>query len=658
MAKKRKKSTEYVLEEYSQGWKGGLNTFDAPSELEKDEFSEGVNIMYEGDSHLTKRYGTAHYGNENDSRVRGGFNYKKDDGTSTVLRFSGGTLQYLDIDGDAQDLTGATFTIDSDMFFTQMREKIYFCNGEDALAYTDDGRTITSFTELATPTWAAIPLTAGAGLSTGTYTVSYRVAAVNAVGETLANTAATITVDIDPINWDETDEYVTLTWVRLTTAGCIGYKIYGRLASAVNGVGETYLDFVQQPTSGTNVTWNDTGADDFPASLVTVPQLANTTGGQVFDILFTQDGRLFGVDWDTDPSQLWFSAGGELPNSFLVTDGGGWIRYNAGDGDKIVAVTAVGENIIIAKQHRVGSLSITSVAGIAVPGITNINETTGFAGPKSFAVANNDIAYVSPDKRVRVLGKQENYFDSLRTAEFGKKVRPTLDQINETYLDRISCFFHKGIFGISYPRGGSTVNDRTLCFDIERGSGAYEWDIGAYDFFKYRDSTGTEKVLCSSETDGYLQEWFYDTKTDMGSAFTSRIRFRQETMGLPYEYKVFQEVPFRLRDVSGTTVLKLYQDNELTATISSSITSARRIGGFGSTEYIFGLSFLGIYGDSSETEVEERTIEKIVETGYEEGKFLAIAFEHTSVGDFTLLDYGIRAEKISSDYNPSEYIWQ
>jgi len=55
--------------------------------------------------------------------------------------------------------------------------------------------------------------------------------------------------------------------------------------------------------------------------------------------------------------------------------------------------------------------------------------------------------------------------------------------------------------------------------------------------------------------------------------------------------------------------------------------------------------------------VEERTVEKIVEAGYEEGKFLSVAFEHTSFGDFTLLDFGIRAERISSDYNPYEYIW-
>lgn len=659
MAKKKKGNKRgYLLEQRFSGWKGGLNTFNEPSEIDADEFSEGVNIMYEGEGSLTKRYGISNYDTENDSRVRGGYNYRMDDGSSVLLRMSDVSLQYTSEDTAPTDLTGKSFTAGKDTFFTQLREKVYAANGTDTLAYTDDGTTLTGFTALATPTWAGTPLTAGAGLSTGTHTVSYRVAAVNDVGETLANTASTITVDIHPDSWDEADEYMRLTWVRITTSGIVGYNIYGRYDSAINGIGETFLGFVAQPTSGTNVTWDDTGSDDYAASTMKVPQLANTTGGQVFDVIFAQDGRLYGVDWDTNPSQLWFSAGGELPNSFLVTDGGGWILYSGGDGDKVVAVTNVGENIIVAKQYRVGKLSISSVAGIAVPSIANINETTGFAGPRAYTIANNDIVYVSPDKRVRVLGYQENYTaDALRTSEFGQMLRPTLDQINSTYLDRISCFFYKGIFGVSYARGGAVVNDRTLCFDLERGSGAYEWDIGAYCFFEYIDTTGGEHLMACSESDGYMQEWFKDSKTDKGVAFTSRVVFRQETMDLPYEHKIYQEVPFRLRDVSGTTKLKLYLDNELSATITAAITTTRNVGGFGSSAYSFGSMQFGTYGSLSSSLTEERTIEKIVEAGYEEGRFMAVGFEHTSTGDFTLIDYGVRAERISADYNPSEYIW-
>lgn len=660
MARRLKSDTKFA-EVYYNSWDKGKDSYLSPTEIDGRSLVEAQDVYFEGDDlvKIRKRPGTGYFGDSQDSRVQGGIQFLTSS-INKIIRASGDSIQSLDPDtGAISDLTGMTPTSSLDTFFTQLRGKLYIANGTEPLSYTDNATSITTFTELSTPSFdGSTPLARGAGLSSGAYTLSYRVTAVNDGGETLAATASIITVDIHPDEWDAANEYITVKWDRETDASCVGYKVYGRFGSADNGVGETYLSFIQQIDSGASVTWNDTGSTDYPASLSETVPLANTTGGQAFDIIFANksDGRLYGVDWDTDPSQLWFSAGGELPHSFLITDGGGWIKYGTGDGDKIVAVTTLNENIIVAKQRRIGKLSITSLNGVAVPVITNINDHIGFAGPRAFVNVSNDIVYLSSDKKIRVLGNEANYFDNIRTAEIARNVKTDLDSINAAQLLRASAFYHEGYVGISFASGSSTLNDKTLIVDVERKGGIAEWTIGAFSFFKFIDSSYNTRLMACSEDTGYIEEWFLTTKSDKGVAYESRVKFKLDNMKLPYQTKSFLEIAMRVRRVTGALDINFYIDDEVTSFESLQLATTKDTGGFGSPYYTFGTMSLGTYG-SSTTETSQ-DIEKRIFIGNPEGNFLGLELVHNSIGDFVVIDYGIVAEVYGVDFNPGENLFK
>ena len=129
---------------------------------------------------------------------------------------------------------------------------MYIFNGQDALSYYD-GSTITVYTEINPPTGLAV----AAQGTTGSTAYSYRVSAINAVGESLASTAVAIA------NGNQTlsaTNYNKLTWD--TVSGAVSYNIYGRKAT---GLTETYMATVSE------LVYNDTG-DDIPSQF-SLPQL-------------------------------------------------------------------------------------------------------------------------------------------------------------------------------------------------------------------------------------------------------------------------------------------------------------------------------------------------------------------------------------------------
>jgi uncharacterized phage protein gp47/JayE len=142
-----------------------------------------------------------------------------------------------------------------------------FVNAMLEMSFIERATALDMYTPDVVPTPAAPTVTqTGTGGTLGAGTYSYRVAALNAAGTTLASTAGTVVVASGTTN------KTTVTWVAPVVPAGVGaitsYKVYGR-----TGGSELLMATVTAPT----VTWQDTGSVTPSGAL----PAANTTGPTV-----------------------------------------------------------------------------------------------------------------------------------------------------------------------------------------------------------------------------------------------------------------------------------------------------------------------------------------------------------------------------------------
>lgn len=493
---------------YFIGFPKGLNTLQDRSLVNDKNLIEALNVELVVDG-VTRRHGTDKvFDDGGGSYVYGATPfYKRSAGTRQFVRVSNGKLQYLN-SGAWTDI-GSTAYTNTETHFIQARDLLFIYNGVDALTKYDLS-TIATYTAVTTPVGLAVAATGG----TGSTAYSYRVSAFNTSGESLACAAVAIANGVTKAELSTT-KYNALTWTA--TAGAAGYNVYGRTAT---GFGEVYMATVY-----TN-SYNDTGADS-PAYTKPVP-VANTSGGIIAKGGIFTLGRQFvyGVKEGSTyhPCRIAYSGTLNYIDSFTSNEfGGGWVDIYANDGGEITNIAPYQNGVVIWKTNGIFKLSFTSDG---LPALTEITRSHGGVSGNSVQIIDNDMLYVGQKENriaVWILGQQVNITsDTLRTNEVSVFVKPSLGNVNRTYLSKIASFYYDDKFGFTYTKQGETENSEGFVFDTKFG-GWVKWDGPPMEqaFYVTYDDGTTNHLYGGANNSGYMWELFNNTINDDGTAFRS-----------------------------------------------------------------------------------------------------------------------------------------
>jgi hypothetical protein len=618
-----------LMQSKQNRWRG-LNTLVSNTQIRPEELSQAVDVMLIEDGKLQcPRDGQAYYGGEVGSRVTGLYPYYKSDGTQEILRTSGTKLQRYG-SNTWTDVSGYTYEDDKITNGVMAYDRLYLVNGEDPLTYYD-GSSITSFTEISAP---GAPTATRTGTS-GTFTFSYKITAVTATGETTPSAAGSTTLNQSELN--ETS-YMTVTWSAVTNA--IGYNIYGRKD------GQWY--FIAYNEGNGSTTYVDQGK--VTPNEVFIPPEGNSTGGPVGKYIAVYRDSLFILGDPSNPSRLYYSAGGDLINNFSISVGGGFLDVSKNDGQMGTGMIVFKDSLIVFKRNSIFKFNFTSSG---LPQFELINPAIGAAAPRSIVAIENDIGFCS-DRGFFFLGNQEGFaFDVLRTREVSAKVRSIYQSIASQYVSNISAIYatknNVNVVILSYTPGGSTTNSRALVFDIERG-GWYEWtNIKANCWTQYRESDGTQRVLYGDDSSGYVKE-ILTGSDDFGSSIRGRFRLNLP-IGEENQYIRLKDVDMVLRKPTGSISVSILQDG-VQSVFTESITTISPSINWG--HYVFSEFLLGeSYGEGSVTEADANLLKTLKNLNLQ-GRNFIMEFDNNSVANFVLLFVGANARPRSLRYRRAQ----
>ena len=495
-------------------FRGGVNKLLSESRIATDEAREAQNLQQVEDGLWKPRGGTAYYGQDLGATCDGASEYLKSDGTTELIAVAG-TKVYKSTDGGAwTEITGATYTAGLQCYFMQIASYLYIANGTDKLGRYN-GTTIEVYTALTAPTNVAASRTT---LTSGTYTMYCEATALNAVGETVGSTEASVTLNRVRDNWTASD---SITWTCSAVANATAYTWY---ISEVAGQ-EEWVGTSEKPSF----------VDDGTAVInpYVVPPLGNTTEGPKFKSMCVSGNRIWATNDPSQPYMVYFSGSGREIGNFSDFYGGGWINLEKGGRETPVAVkhyqsgSGDGRATVLCKtpegQGAVWQLLITTATvGTETFSIPNAVKVVGSSGTDSVmgvVATNNDIMF--PNKRGWFsLGPEKNYYGILRTNEISSRIRPYWRGIVGSQFSKVAAYFRDAKVYISVATAG-TSNNRVIIYDLERMNWTVEWTMSVSQFLEYTDTTGVSRLLFIPVDGTQLVQYSDNIQGDLGLPFTT-----------------------------------------------------------------------------------------------------------------------------------------
>lgn len=514
--------------EVSQGFIGGLNTFQDQNLIKENELTDAKNVELQVDG-IVPRRGTTPEGNSSGTKTYGLYGYYKADGTRKFLRVNNQKLEYLN--GATWTQIGSTAFSNVKTVMVQAINNIYFFDGTNDLRKYD-GTTISTYTAVGTP----VGLAHTTGGTSGTTVYSYKVSAFNASGESLPS--ATYTVSDGNAVLSTTNKNI-LTWTA--TAGAVGYNIWGNKAT---GLGQTYMATV----------YTNTYTDDGSAtpSIVILPPEGDTSAGIKGKYACFAISRLFVAGNPGDPSRLyWGGVGTNIANFSGDINGGGSTPVFQNDGYAIKAIIPFQGGVIVGKENAIYKFTFNSEGN---PQLEEITRSFGMISHYATMAVENDIVFPArKDGRLAFysLGNQENYAASiLRTNELSIKVAQSLQDVNLAQLENSAGGYFNNLYMCSMPKEDSTENNRTWVLDTRFGSWVYWEGITPNVMSQYIDSNGNQDFFYGHSTDGYVYKMFQNDRNDNNVAIDVKWVTKSYDQGVFHRFKQFFFPTFQFKDIS------------------------------------------------------------------------------------------------------------
>jgi len=549
-------------------FRGGLNTLLRPTELEDNELAQADNIMLVGKGIPTKRGGLSNYYLSGaTSSVRGLSGFYKSDGTNELLAVTDDGFLTVKSNASYVQRSGVSWASGYPVEMAQLGDEMFIVSESRETVLYSGSASLTGSPTIAKPVAIGASQLSGA---TGTSTYSYRISALNAVGETLACDSFIIKNQPEDIS----DGLIRIFWTAPSTASGVlkGFNIYGR-----DEGNETWMAQVTAQTTQ----WDDDGST-IPSTFI-FPPLVDSTGGVKAKYIVRYKDRLVYAGIDGHPTRVMFS--GRYPNhaAFSFADGATDVDIEPDAGDNITGLAVIEDKVIVFKERSIWQVTLSSstVGNFtiyeAIPQL--ITRSYGCVASRSIVHVENDLFFLG-DKGVYILGREPNiYGDVLRTNELSVKVRPYFNSLTYTQKQNAAAIYYDFKYIISFPG-----KNETMVFDRERTCWLGPWSFDAQGYHLYYDSSGNEHCLLMDDEDAYVSEYSSNNADDKGTAIETILRTKKENWGDWSLFKNISNLFLNFRNVKGSAAVNIRlekRDGQTTTAKSFSITSQSSNAGWG-----------------------------------------------------------------------------
>jgi len=545
------------LEAEWRTFRKGLNLLLRPTELGRDEYAQGDNIMLIGSGVPTGRWGTSTYFSVNSTGTIKGFATYNNvlSLTNELLALSDQGFIVKKNGTSSTVITGQSFPSGSIIRSEQMGGFTYLVSKSRALTrYNGTGLSV--FATISPPTIGNATNMSGAS---GTYIWSWVVTALGANG---GETNPSSRILLPNLPQDLANTRVDVYWSAPSAASLAGYQIYRGLPGD-----ETFLAGVGASTTR----YVDVG--DL-ASEIILPPLSNTTGGVESEFVNKDPvgDRLLMVDYK-DPTKLLIS--GRYPNQskFNWVDGGGSVYVGPDDGFPITGyeVQPGSSKITVFKEFASYAVELQTISigdfVVLDPQVQPISTAVGCTSADSIQIMENDVIYFGR-QGLYVVGYEPNFLSIIRTNEISARIRPYLALLNSTDYTTCSAMYVNNKYLLSFP-----ARKELLIYDRERGSFAGIWKMpfGINKMIKYVDSSGTERWVLGSSDSNQAYTFEASINSDNGTTITKTLRLNKEAFNSWSLLKELQLFYVLFRNITGTVTINILSENRagITSTIKS-----------------------------------------------------------------------------------------
>lgn len=545
----------------------GLNLLLRPTEIGKDEYTQGDNIMLVGSGVPTGRWGTSPYFTVNATgSIRGFTTYNNltsltneliglsDEGYLAKKNGTGSTV-----------IPGQSYPSGSMIRGDQLGGFTYFVS-KDVPLTRYNGSQLDIFATLSAPT--GLTVTNFSGVS-GPAQWSWKVVTLGVNG---GQTTPSTNIVLSNLPQDLRLTQMNIRWSAPSAAASMinGYEIYRGLPGD-----ESYLAAVNASITQ----YTDFGD---PASDVVLVPTANTTGGIESEYVVKFNDRLLMVDKD-DPTKLMISGRYPYQSDFSWARGGGSTYISADDGQKITGIDLQpgSDKIIVFKEFSsyAVQLNVTPLGNynLLEPTYTPVSTSVGACNQDTIQRVENDIFYFGR-KGLYVLGYEPNFLGIIRTNEVSARIRPYLALLNDNDYKTACSMYIDNKYILSFP-----LRKEMVVYDRERGCFAGIWKLpfGISSMKKYVDGTGTERWVLGSTENNQVYTFERSVNSDNGVTISKTLRTNKETFNTWSLLKILKLFYILFRNITGDVNVNIIAEdrNGTTSTIKTFTISGAAIAG-------------------------------------------------------------------------------
>jgi len=523
----------------------GLNMLLRPTELQRDEYAQGDNIMLIGSGVPTGRWGTVKYFTANATGSVRGFgtfanNYT---GINEIIALTDQGYLVKKNGTGSTVITGHSYPSGSIIRAEQLGGFTYFVSKDAPLAQYNGGA-LTVFATLSPPTGVTVTNFSGV---TGTATYAWKMTTLSPGGGESNPSEPFILPDLPD---DLSLSSYKIFWSAPSAATIAGFQMYRGLQGD-----ETFLVGLGASTS----TYHDFGE---PSSELRLAPLSNTTGGVKSQFVTKFNDRLIMVDHN-DRNKLLIS--GRYPNQskFSWIDGGGYIYIDPDSGQDItgISVQPGSSKIVVYKDfsHYAVELNTVTIGNYSVldPVYQPISTAIGCSNADTIQTVENDIFYFGR-KGLYVTGYEPNFLSIIRTNEISARMRPYLDNLNDDDFTTCCSMYVNNKYLLSFP-----LRKEIMVYDRERGSFAGIWKLpfGINRMMKYVDGSGTERWILGSAESNQIYTFEPSVNSDDGTIITKTLKTNKESFSSWKELKVVELFHVLLRNITGSVTVNILGEN-------------------------------------------------------------------------------------------------
>lgn len=588
-------------------WKDGYVDSKTADRIGKNGVRSSVNQILKQDGTLAQRPSLVPYGEVALGTILGEVAEftKRSSGSATEnyeisLQNVGGTVNcyYRKDGGEWTVASGKTFNTTARAHFCPIRDidsdyndedKVLILNGEDNLSYLDiNTLTVIPFVTLAAASFNGSP-TVGAGITGTNFTHRYRVTAGNR-GETAASAAVTAQTAIPRSEWSGSTHYIDLTINRVTNAE--RYHIYyGTEAGS-----ETYLFSVDDPGSGTTVTWRDSGVIE-PNIFRAAPN-GDTTAGPICTRASFINGQVFLTGDKVNPKYVRYGGTGRSILDFSPYGGGG---YEPVGGNKEVPVK------VAAFRGNSGTPAITvlckgtsgfgkryiftpsTIGNTSYFAVSEENGNDGTEAPDSVILAKDQLWYLSRDGVKTTLTKAQVQ-TILSTEGVSDNIENFIKRLNTVSLEYAVGLTHENRLYWAVA-AGSDINNQIIVLDLSnlrRGAWMLPWNVAADWMWLYNDNSGVTH-FCILQNNTIMEFTDNVACQDNGVEFSTSTSFGIQKFSKDgKDWANLRQVTFVFNDLDGTINVGLTgktEDQQLAVLGSETYVASAGVAGWGESEW-------------------------------------------------------------------------